>query len=306
MMGITQLGYVGVGVSKPEAWLRFASEILGLQPNGTDHDGGTFLRMDEHHYRLIVQEDSRDDIAFIGWETADKNGLEQIAQRLKSAGVEVTRGTRQEARNRHVAELVKFTDCDGLRSELYYGPLVHMDSPFRSPQARAGFVSGDQGLGHVVLCVNDFDRSLQFYRDVLLLRVTDFADFKIDPEHELELSVAFMHCNSRHHSLAFGAIPGFPKRLVHIMLQATSFDDVGSAYYLCQDREVPISMTLGRHTNDQMISFYVQTPAGFDIEFGWGARTVNDATWEVQRHDKASIWGHRLRAGILPGPGKAA
>ena len=94
MMGITQLGYVGVGVSKPEAWLRFASDILGLQPNGTDHDGGAFLRMDEHHYRLIVQEDARDDIAFIGWETADKNGLEQIAQRLKSAGVEVTRGTR--------------------------------------------------------------------------------------------------------------------------------------------------------------------------------------------------------------------
>jgi 2,3-dihydroxybiphenyl 1,2-dioxygenase len=304
MAGITQLGYVAVGVSKPDEWVRFAGEILGLQPNGTDSNGGVLLRMDEYHYRLIVLEDARDDIALIGWETADKTGLDHVAQRLKSAGIEVTRGTPQEARERGVVELAKFTDCNGIPSELYYGPLVHMDRPFRSPRENSGFVAGDQGLGHVVLCVDDLGQCLHFYRDVLELRVSDFADFKIDPEHELELSVAFMHCNSRHHSLAFGAIPGYPKRLVHIMLQAKSLDDVGATYYLCQDRGIPISMTLGRHTNDQMVSFYVQTPAGFDIEFGWGARTVNDATWEVQRHDKASTWGHRLRAGMLHGPGE--
>ncbi|SVD65146.1 uncharacterized protein METZ01_LOCUS418000, partial [marine metagenome] len=34
-------------------------------------------------------------------------------------------------------------------------------------------------------------------------------------------------------------------------------------------------------------------PSGFDVEYGWGARTVDDATWQVQRHEKGSIWGHR-------------
>jgi hypothetical protein len=54
-----------------------------------------------------------------------------------------------------------------------------------------------------------------------------------------------------------------------------------------------ITRGLGRHTNDHMTSFYLKTPSGFDVEYGWGARTVDDATWQVQRHEKGSIWGHR-------------
>jgi hypothetical protein len=42
-----------------------------------------------------------------------------------------------------------------------------------------------------------------------------------------------------------------------------------------------------------MTSFYMKTPSGFDVEYGWGARTVDDATWQVVRHEKGSIWGHR-------------
>jgi len=50
---------------------------------------------------------------------------------------------------------------------------------------------------------------------------------------------------------------------------------------------------LGRHTNDHMLSFYMRTPSGFEVEYGWGARTVDDAAWHVQRHQAPSIWGHR-------------
>jgi hypothetical protein len=42
-----------------------------------------------------------------------------------------------------------------------------------------------------------------------------------------------------------------------------------------------------------MVSFYLRSPSGFEIEYGFGARTVNDATWKVQRHESGSIWGHR-------------
>ena len=40
-------------------------------------------------------------------------------------------------------------------------------------------------------------------------------------------------------------------------------------------------MTLGRHTNDLMTSFYVRTPSGFEIEYGTGGLVVDDDTWEV-------------------------
>ena len=69
----------------------------------------------------------------------------------------------------------------------------------------------------------------------------------------------------------------------------------------CDLRSLPAArsadqLTLGRHTNDRMLSFYVRTPSGFSVEYRWGARTVNDRDWQVQLHRTGSIWGHH-RAG---------
>jgi hypothetical protein len=51
----------------------------------------------------------------------------------------------------------------------------------------------------------------------------------------------------------------------------------------------PIAVT----SNDHMVSFYLRTPSGFNVEYGWGAREVDDATWQVQVHTAGSIWGHQ-------------
>lgn len=52
--------------------------------------------------------------------------------------------------------------------------------------------------------------------------------------------------------------------------------------------------TLGRHANDEMISFYVRTPSGFDIEYGHGGLTVDDRTWVARQTTAHSVWGHRF------------
>jgi hypothetical protein len=59
---------------------------------------------------------------------------------------------------------------------------------------------------------------------------------------------------------------------------------------------VPIALSLGRHPNDRMVSFYGVTPAGFLFEVGWGARQVDDATWEIGSYTQVSEWGHRPMA----------
>jgi hypothetical protein len=63
--------------------------------------------------------------------------------------------------------------------------------------------------------------------------------------------------------------------------------------YLVQDRNIEIASTLGRHTNDHMLSFYMRSPSGFEIEYGWGGREIDDASWHVQKHHAPAIWGHR-------------
>jgi 2,3-dihydroxybiphenyl 1,2-dioxygenase len=291
MLSVTQLGYLGLSVSNVDDWERFATGILGLQSNGREADGSLFLRMDEYHHRFIVHPTGKDDLAYIGWEVATEEALQAMAAQLTAAGVAVQPGTPEEAEARRVAGLSKFRDPSGIASEIFYGPLVTFDKPFQSPRPISGFKTGEQGLGHFVLAVDDLDRSLHFYRDVLGMRISDFVRFS--PAPGVMLNVAFFHCNPRHHSLAFWAMPQAPKRLHHFMLQLKALDDVGSAYYLCQDQKVPIVMNLGKHTNDHMVSFYLRTPSGFAVEYGYGAREVDDRTWQVQVHTAGSIWGHQ-------------
>jgi len=291
MMSVSQLGYLGLSVSNIDEWERFATQTLGLQANGRETDGSLFLRMDEYHHRFIVHPTGKDDLAYIGWEVTTEEALQAMAAQLTAAGVTVQPGTPEEAEARRVAGLIKFADPNGIASEIFYGPLVTFDKPFQSPRPISGFKTGEQGLGHFVMFVDDLDRSQHFYRDVLGMRISDFVRFS--PAPGVRLNVTFFHCNPRHHSLAFAAVPQAPKRLHHFMLQVNSLDDVGSAYYLCQDQQVPITMNLGKHTNDHMVSFYLRTPSGFAVEYGWGAREVDDRVWQVQVHTAGSMWGHQ-------------
>lgn len=291
MTSVTQLGYLGINVRDIAAWERFATEVLGLAVNGRGNDGSLFLRMDEYHHRFLIHPTGKDDLAYIGWEVATEEAMASMAERLQRAGVEVRPGTSAEAEARRVAGLITFADPSGIASEVFYGPLVNFEKPFQSPRPISGFKTGEMGLGHFVLAVDDLERSIHFYRDVLGMRISDLVRFEMTPG--VRSTFAFFHCNPRHHTLAFWAAPQKPaQRLRHFMLQLKSLDDVGATYYLCQDKGL-INRTLGRHTNDHMVSFYMRSPSGFEVEYGWGAREVDDATWQVQMHTAGAVWGHR-------------
>lgn len=291
MARVTQFGYLGLSVSDIDAWERFATQTLGLQISGREDDGTLLLRNDEYHHRFLVHPTGKDDLAYIGWEVTGEHELREMADQLRAAGVEVRQGSYEEARARGVVDVMMFQDPSGNPSEIFYGPLMAFNQPFQSPRPISGFVAGAQGLGHMVVTMDDFENSVHFYRDVLGMRISDFVEVERPPGNRFRL--AFFHCNPRHHTIAFYARSHPPKRLNHFMLQTQSLDDVGATFYLCQDQGIPITRGLGRHTNDHMMSFYMVTPSGFEVEYGWGGREVDDATWQVQYHQSGSMWGHR-------------
>jgi 2,3-dihydroxybiphenyl 1,2-dioxygenase len=200
---------------------------------------------------------------------------------------------RQLAVARGVTDLFSCLDPQGLRVEVYYGPTERNESPFASPVGVSRFVTGDEGIGHVVLTTPDIASSRRFYQDLLGFRLSDTIRLKIGPEMTLDME--FYHCNPRHHTLALIPAPA-PKRLHHFMLQVSTLDEVGFAQARAEAAGVPITATLGRHTNDHMVSFYARTPSGFEVEYGYGARSVDKATWRVVRHDAPSSWGHKRAA----------
>lgn len=286
MDGVTQLGYLSLGVSDPEAWRSLSTSVLGLEVVPGDSRSSSYLRMDEHHHRIELRHDGTDDLQVIGWEVPNAAALHTVAQRLEDGGVRVTAGTRDEADQRRVLALIKFADPSGIATEVYYGQPLNQ-KPFQPSRAISGFNAGDLGLGHVVVYQRDLQAGLAFYQDLLGFRVSDIAGPGGQPFG------AFLHCNPRHHSIALFADPGSKKHINHFMLECNALDDVGAGRDICRSQGTPIVIDLGRHMNDRMVSFYVGNPSQFAIEYGWGGRTVDDATWQVGHFDSvASIWGH--------------
>lgn len=287
MTAVSQLGTIGFEVSDLEAWETFATQIIGATIADRYEDGGFSLRWDDRHHRAFVRPGPRDDLAFLGFECANDADLETTAAALRDAGHELVAGTAEECAERRVAKLYKFKEIGGNPAEIYIGPSM-ADTPFQSPVVRSGFVAGDMGLGHCVVRVRDREAGEKWYIDVLGFKLSDHIQCDIGG---FQVDIGFLHVNPRHHSIALGTM--MPKRIHHVLWQVGSMDDVGMAFDRCTDNRVPIMQTLGKHPNDKMFSFYAMTPSGFEFEYGWGAREVDDATWEPTTYDHISEWGHK-------------
>ena len=281
--GLTALGYIGIRSARLDDWGAYATRLLGMQQ--VDRAGAVrAFRMDDRKQRLIVMGDEGkgEGLGFLGWEVADAAAFDALAARLEAHGVAVRRAPRALADKRHVADLIVFQDPAGNRLEVFYGPTVASD-PFRPGRPISGFRTGPLGMGHAVLNVEDIELLLPFYRDLLGFRVSDYG---LKP-----YKLYFFHINGRHHSFA---MVGSGKRgLHHFMMELNSFDDVGQGYDLAQLEDRRVAYTLGRHTNDYMVSFYSHSPSGFFIEYGWGGRVIDPASWQPhETHDGPSFWGH--------------
>jgi 2,3-dihydroxybiphenyl 1,2-dioxygenase len=289
LSGVAGLEYIELGVSDLAAWRDFAEGVLGLACEQAD--GALLARMDAQPWRIRILESGEDDVRALGFRVSDAAALEAIRMRLAGLGSPLEPAGAADAGMRGVQSLWYCADPDELRIELFVGERSQGE-PFRSPLGVGGFVTNDQGFGHAVLMVSDRERADAFFQQGLGMRVSDYI--LLGPPGR-QITLTFLHCNARHHTLAYVPVAA-PKRLNHIMLQTVDMDDVGRALDRAVSGGLTISSSLGRHTNDRMTSFYVRTPSGFDVEYGWGGIEVDDASWTVTSYEATSIWGHKRPA----------
>ncbi len=284
-MEIQSLGYIALQARDPQAMAQFATEILGAQVSPSGPDGTQYIRLDERHHRIAVYPGAGDGTLLrLGFELRDRQALAAAREALRARGIAVSAGTEKQCAERQVNELIAFTDPAGQAVELFHG-YRHVPEPFRPARAMEGI----KALGHVVLGAEDVPGLERFYVEVLGFRVSDYADYM---RGEKKASAVFLHCEDRrHHTVAFG---DFSTGLHHVLIEVESLDDVGRAHDIVQKNNVPIARTLGRHSNDHMVSFYVQSPCGVKFEYGWGGRQIGD-DWRVFRSEIISLWGHELR-----------
>ena len=134
-MAVSQLAYVGIGVSDMMRWKAFASDVLGLQVVEGEADGTVFLRMDEYHHRLALHPTGEDDVRYIGLQVATDAAYAQgKAGAARRRGDRRPRASPDEIANRRVMDLVKFETGD-LPFELSIGWHMRWDPPFRPGRA---------------------------------------------------------------------------------------------------------------------------------------------------------------------------
>ncbi|RMF19210.1 MAG: biphenyl 2,3-dioxygenase [Candidatus Dadabacteria bacterium] len=292
MSEVKQLCYLGFGVSDLDAWRDVGTRLLGLVEGRELAGGGFTLRHDEYANRFFVTPDPSDDLLFVGLEVADADAVAALGERLAAHGVDSTPLDDATIAARQVEGGISFQEPGGVRFEAVYGPAKA--GAFSSPVCTGGFKTGDLGLGHFVLRADDMDTTLDFLLNGLGFRLSDRIICDIGGYH---VNIAFTHCNPRHHSIAVGG--NLPKHIHHFMLEANEIDDVGKCWDRIVDAGLPVWNAIGRHPNDRMISFYAETPSGFQFEYGWGGLEIlNDDEWNTFVYDRISDWGHEHPAAM--------
>ena len=282
-MPVHSLGYLRLESTDLPAWEVFAGDFLGLMPVHGDGDVSLRYRMDAYPPRLVVTPGTQNRMTALGLEVLNQRDLARTVEAVEAVGIKVVPGTDEECAERRVTGLARFDDPGGNPVELFYGPVLD-HKPVQLPTV-SSFVTDDMGMGHVIVTGEDGKALYDFYTGVL-------GFFERNTMGGKERTVWFLSSNDRHHTIGVTTAPG-PGRLLHLMVEAATLDDVGLALDRAHKLDVPMMNTLGKHTNDHMVSFYVYSPERYAIEFGFGGRRVpgEQPTYEIT---EGAFWGHKF------------
>ena len=303
-MQIKALGYVIIDSTEPAQWLPFMTNVIGFMqaPMMPQQEDRLYFKMDEYQWRLCVRKAEKNRFAIAGWQLDGKQAFDQALQELGQAGIAFQRLDSAACAERAVREAISLTDPAGNTLELFY--YMKLDyQRVNSPANVKSFVTGyhgDMGLGHFVLPTSRFDETFDFYKNVLGFGETDYMHFHFSPEpNDPGQGLHFMHVdNPRHHSLAIYQDPNPPEsNCIHLMFEVPDIDEVGYFMDRCKKHDVPVVSSLGRHTNDLMMSVYVASPAGFAIEFGCDGVQLDWTDYQPTESSVPSLWGHDWKLG---------
>lgn len=289
-MNIVELGYVLVGAPDVAQWRTFGTEVIGAMA-ASGPAGALYLKIDPRAFRIAVLPGRPAGLVASGWFVASERDFVEARDALQREEVAIQNGDADGAELRKVQGYFSFEDPAGHRHEIAWGPISDF-TPFVSPVGVSGFVTEGMGLGHVVLAAVGprFDAATAFWTKPGRFQLSDILHIPSPGGGRARIN--FLHCdNPRQHSLALGELE-VPGGCIHMMLEVASLDDVGRCLDRIQAHKIPMVATLGRHVNDEMISFYVQTPGGFALEYGVGGKRVDWKDHIVFETTRGSDWGH--------------
>lgn len=309
-MDIRGLGYVGVKSLEPENWRKWGTEIMGfgvtdpmpevasVRSAGSRDPEAVYLRLDDRRQRLVVYPGDREgELAYVGWELADRMAFRDALEHLKKHGVPFEVASEELALERGVQGMAFFFDPVGYRHEIFYSA-YYFENSFRPGRPLKKGFRTEHGMGHIVLMVPELNDELDAFGHTIL-GMRPFAGGVSIPnsgappgdDGRVRTEMYRGRNNKLSHNLVYMEKKGY-FGLHHMFMEYQELDDMGVCYDQVQKKsEYPLVMTIGRHQADSFLSFYAQTPSKFLFEVSWNSMEIDDETFVQTRPLHSFMWG---------------
>lgn len=252
----------------------FYSEAWGLRVVEQDHDDIWLRGTGAHHHVLQLTSAERNGLGRISFALRTRAEVDEAGRRLLARGITVL-AEPQALDQAGGGYGVSFVDPEGRVIEL----VADMEAVAPLDRDRAVPV----GVTHVVLNTVDIDRAVTFYTDVLGMRVSDWS------EHQM----AFLRCNTDHHSIAFNQAAW--TSVNHVAYEMPSLDHFMRGIGSLRQQGITPLWGPGRHGPGNNTFSYFADPAGLVCEYTSDVAQVVEDEWlcRVWRRvpELSDLWG---------------
>jgi 2,3-dihydroxy-p-cumate/2,3-dihydroxybenzoate 3,4-dioxygenase len=273
MFRYKELGYVALNVSDIKKSSDFYQTMVGLELVEYNENGPAFFRCSNDHHNIILYPSTEPGIKRVGFELENDEQLEIAHDTFVKHGLNPKDVSKEELKELKQGRSFRIVEPNtGLTLE-FYSKIMYMVKDYKPQMTKI------LRLGHVVLNVVEFEKTLKFFTDVLNFRISDTLGEN-----------AWLRCfpNPYHHSLAL--IKNRENKLHHVNFMVTDIDDIGIAKNRMEQNGVTKVFGPGRHEPSTSIFFYFLDPDGMTLEYSFGMEEFPEVNAREPRMLEPSPW----------------
>ncbi|MGH3517490.1 MAG: VOC family protein [Haloechinothrix sp.] len=252
----------------------FYREVWGLSVVEQDVEHTWLRGTGQNHHVLQLSKAGQNGLGKISFAIRTTAEVDEAARRLQARGVPLLR---------EPGPLDQVGGGYGVRFADPEGRLIEFAAEMESVVPVSADAPVPVGVTHVVLNTVDIDRSVDFYTTVLGMRVSDWS------EHQM----AFLRCNTDHHSIAFNQAEW--ASVNHVAYEMRSIDHFMRGIGSLKHHGITPLWGPGRHGPGNNTFSYFADPAGLVCEYTSEVAQIEEDAWlcRVWRRvpELSDLWG---------------
>jgi catechol 2,3-dioxygenase-like lactoylglutathione lyase family enzyme len=276
VIGVKRLGHATLTSPDIERQIAYYTDVIGLTLIARSKDRA-YLASKLGLEAVALEPGGINALSALSFQVTPGTDLKEVERGLTEDGVKCQRAS---GISPGVAEAVLFTDPKGTRIEIF------SDYSFAKDDGGPAGIAPLK-LGHVAYRVDDVQKIVKFYCDVLGFRVSDWRadDF------------AFLRCNSDHHTVNF--VYDAEPQLHHIAFEVKDWAEIQRAAEMLARHDIHLVWGPGRHIIGHNIAIYHRNADKVRVEFFCEMDLMKDESlgyfdprpWHQDRPQYPKVWG---------------